>query len=181
MTKRKITAVGMLRLLDDLGEAFFPVSKLQAWNNMLNPGIKCLEDYFPSEVTKSGKILERKGLVTIEKNSGGIVVKINDKGKKEVLRYKLEELQPKSGVWDGKWRMVFYDVAELDRKRRDKLRYYLQKLGLIKMQESVWVGPFDVEGEVKYIREILEVPHGVKLGLLEKLENEEDLKELFNL
>jgi DNA-binding transcriptional regulator PaaX len=181
MAKRKITAEGMLRLLNDLDEAFFPMTRKQAWRNVFYPKIKSLEDYFPSEVKRSGGVLVRKGLVDIEKDDNGWVVKINEKGRKEVLKYKLDEFKCRGGPWDGKWRMVFYDVAELNRRRRDKLRYYLRKLGLYQMQESVWVGPYDVTGEVKYVREVLGVPHGVKMGVLEQLENEEDLKEIFNI
>ena len=55
----------------------------------------------------------------------------------------------------------------------------MKKLGLKQMQESVWVGPYDVGDEVRYLREVLEVPHGVKLGLLKEVENERELKEWF--
>ncbi len=49
------------------------------------------------------------------------------------------------------------------------------------MQRSVWVSPYDVFDEVKYMREVLDIPHGVKLGLLKEIENEEDLRVWFGL
>ena len=72
-----------------------------------------------------------------------------------------------------------FDISEIDKNKRDRLRVYLKKLGLKQMQESVWVGPYDVGDEVRYLREVLEVPHGVKLGLLKEVENERELKEWF--
>lgn len=49
------------------------------------------------------------------------------------------------------------------------------------MQESVFISPFDCVAEIKYLREILDIPHEVKLGLMDKIENEEELKSIFKL
>ena len=46
--------------------------------------------------------------------------------------------------WDGKWRLVIFDIAEVKRNRRDRLRKSLRRLGLGMMQESVWVTPYDL-------------------------------------
>lgn len=113
--------------------------------------------------------------------SAGVVVKITEKGKRRVLLFKLEEMKPKQDKWDKLWRVVFFDISEIDKNKRDQLRKYLKKLGLKQMQESVWVSPYKVEDEVKYLREVLEVPHGVKLGTLKEIENEKELKEWFGL
>ena len=74
-----------------------------------------------------------------------------------------------------------FDISEINKNRRDQLRVYLKKLGLKQMQESVWVSPYGVEDEVRYLREVLEIPHGVKLGILKEVENEKELKEWFGL
>lgn len=125
--------------------------------------------------------MQRRGIVTIEENSSGTVVKITDRGKKEVLKYKWSDFKPKSGKWDGLWRMVYFDIAEKERKRRDELRGFLKLLGMEQIQESVMVSPYDVSGEVKYLREILGIPNAVKLAVLKWIENEEELKEIFKL
>ena len=49
------------------------------------------------------------------------------------------------------------------------------------MQKSVWVYPYPLEKEIKFLREILDVPHGVKLVTAEKIENDEDLRNWFDL
>ena len=181
MAKRKITAEGLLRLVNDLGETLFPMTRVQTWKNALYPKLIYLEDYFPSEIKKATEILLRKGQVEMKELDGAIIVKITAKGKREQLSFDLENMIPKIGKWDGKWRMVFFDVAELERRKRDKFRRFLMQLGMKKMQESVWVSPYDIEKEIKYVREILGIPDEVKIGIMEKIENEEDLKEWFEL
>lgn len=183
MGKRRITVRGLLGLLADTGELLIPPgSRLEAWRRMQG-GVKILnwEDYFSSVAKQVANRLERRGLVEKMDTAEGIVVKITEKGKKEILNFKLDELRPKSGKWDGLWRLIFFDIAELDRNKRDRLREYLKQMGMQQMQESVFVCPYDVSREVKYVREVLDIPHGVKLGVLQWIENEEELKEIFNL
>ena len=74
-----------------------------------------------------------------------------------------------------------FDVEEEKKRKRDGLRRYLKRLGFWQMQKSVWVYPFDCDKEVKYLREVLNVPHEVKLGVLEKVENDRELREIFGL
>jgi phenylacetic acid degradation operon negative regulatory protein len=43
--------------------------------------------------------------------------------------------------WDGKWRMVLFDLPENERSLRDKLRKSLIGAGFGCMQRSVWIAP----------------------------------------
>ncbi len=181
MDKRKVTVGGILKLINDAGEIFLPLTREGTYRQMYSPRILNLEDYFPSEIKRVANRLIRKGHVQKEETSDGWIIKITNKGKNEILKFKLEEFKPKKDKWDGLWRLVFFDIEEVNRKKRDMLRKYLKKLGLKQMQESVWVGPFNVSSEVKYLREVLDVPHGVKMGVMKELENDEDLKEWFEL
>jgi hypothetical protein len=178
---RRITLGGVLRLINDVTEEMFPIDRISAHRRFYAPKYFDLEDYFPSEVERVVEKLVRKGWVEKVDTPEGVKVILTDNGKKQILLYKLDELKPKSGLWDGKWRMVFFDVEERDRKKRNELRKYLDKLGFKKMQESVFVCPYDCSKEVEYIREVLDIPHGVKLGLLEKIENDDDLRKWFGL
>lgn len=40
--------------------------------------------------------------------------------------------------WDGRWRLVFWDIPEENRAARDVLRDKLKQLGFIRWQKSVW-------------------------------------------
>lgn len=52
-------------------------------------------------------------------------------------------------VWDGKWRIVIFDISENERIIRDALRFKLISLGFGKLQESVYITPLDVLGDLK--------------------------------
>lgn len=172
---------GFLKLVADVGEEFFPITKKGAYRRFNSPKYFDLEDYFPSEIERIVGRLERKGWVEKQVTEDGIKVIITDKGKKQVLFFNLDRMEKKEGKWDKKWRVVFFDVEERDRRHRDALRKYLTRLGFKQMQKSVWVSPYDCVQEIEYLREILEVPHSVKWGVLEKMENDEDLRRWFDL
>lgn len=49
--------------------------------------------------------------------------------------------------WDGRWRLVLFDVPETRSTERDKLRRYLQQRGFGYLQNSVWITPDPVKEE----------------------------------
>ncbi len=49
----------------------------------------------------------------------------------------------KKRTWDGKIYLVTYDIPEEQKKDREMLRYYLKKIGCGKLQNSVWVTPYN--------------------------------------
>jgi DNA-binding transcriptional regulator PaaX len=183
MGNRVVTARKILECLGDGLELAFPTGDRWEAYKRANGSvhIKGFEEYFPSMVVRTLDRLERRGLVEKIEKDGQVTVRITDKGKRENLVFNLNNLQLKVGKWDKKWRMVFFDIEEIKRTKRDYLRRYLEKLGMKRMQDSVYVSPFDVLAEVKYIREILEIPHVVKLAEMSFIENEEELRLAFGV
>lgn len=51
--------------------------------------------------------------------------------------------------WDGRWRLVIFDVPETKRKLRDLFRTFLRDLGFGLMKSSVWISPWDKKEEIK--------------------------------
>ena len=45
-------------------------------------------------------------------------------------------IKPKK--WDGKWRLVVWDIPEKRRQARDLLRFKLKQLGFKQWQQSIW-------------------------------------------
>jgi hypothetical protein len=54
--------------------------------------------------------------------------------------------------WDKKWRIVTFDVAEKRKRSREKLRLLLRQVGFVRLQDSVWVYPYDVEDVINLIK-----------------------------
>ncbi|MEI7513135.1 MAG: CRISPR-associated endonuclease Cas2 [bacterium] len=47
--------------------------------------------------------------------------------------------------WDKKWRVVTFDIPEKRKTARDRLRRALISIGFCRMQNSVWIFPYDCE------------------------------------
>lgn len=81
------------------------------------------------------KRLRENGLVELMSDQE-LVYRLTDPGKDKALwqRMMLEE-----EAWDGKWRVVIWDIPEKRRMARDLLRYKLKQLGFLQLQRSIWV------------------------------------------
>lgn len=83
--------------------------------------------------------------------------------------------------WDGKWRVVAFDIKELKRGYRDLLRRELENLGFKKLQNSVWVYPYDCEEIVALIKTGFSLGSDVVYMLVEHIENDIELRRHFNV
>lgn len=69
-----------------------------------------------------------------------VYLRLTGKGREKVIRdFPLLAFQKKR--WDSKWRIVLFDIAELDRRKRDMLRNKLKELGFGMFQQSVYISP----------------------------------------
>ncbi|KKW28521.1 MAG: PaaX domain protein [Parcubacteria group bacterium GW2011_GWA2_52_8] len=53
-----------------------------------------------------------------------------------------------SKKWDHRWRVIVFDIPENLKKWREYLRKELKDLGFLPLQESVYITPFPVTGEL---------------------------------
>lgn len=79
-------------------------------------------------------------------------ISLTNKGRARRLSYKLKNLRLKqSKKWDGKWRMVLFDIPEAKKKIRDALRRKLKEIGFLEFQKSVFVFPYACRDEINFI------------------------------
>lgn len=172
--------LGILKTGAILGLAVFAPNALKLFKNFGKD--KRWSEYYPSSLERLTKRLYRRGLVEIKYKNGSPVVQISEKGKMEILEYDLGRMTiTKPNVWDGKWRIVMFDISEKYKKTRDIVRSKLQELGFYPYQESVFIYPYACEKEIKYIREVLSVPHAIKMIRADRVENEQDLRRIFKI
>lgn len=69
-------------------------------------------------------------------NDEQLLLKLTDKGKEKAL---IAKLLLDDSEWDGKWRIVIFDIPEKRRIARDVLRQRLKSWGFVPWQQSVWV------------------------------------------
>ncbi|MBI2577279.1 MAG: hypothetical protein HYV77_00335 [Candidatus Wildermuthbacteria bacterium] len=125
----------------------------------------------------------RTKLIRYKENSDkSITLILTDKGKMKALTYRFEEMTiypPKK--WDGKWRIVIFDIPEKLRQGRDALRTKLIQIGFLEFQKSVFVFPYPCENELDFIIEFFNLRPYVRVGILENIDNAADLKHKFDL
>ncbi len=134
------------------------------------------EKYNAYNLRKLIKRLQAQKVVEIV----GEEVKITKKGRQKILKYNLEEMEIKRKT-DGKWRVIIYDVANLKKYQRDNFRNMLEKLQLLRLQESVYLTPFVCDNEIEYLREMFDVGNEVLLLKVKEIENEDVYKKYFGI
>lgn len=88
-----------------------------------------------SEISRALKRLRENGLVDLI-DDNELILRLTDKGKEKAV---LANLLLEDEKWDGKWRIVIWDIPEKRRVARDFLRSKLKGWGFIPWQQSVWV------------------------------------------
>lgn len=63
--------------------------------------------------------------------------------------------------WDGKWRIIIFDIPEKNRQIRNLLRYRLKEWGFIKWQKSVWATKRNITKRMKELIIELKISHWV--------------------
>jgi len=95
----------------------------------------------------------RQSIWRLRKN--GFVEKRGDKfvltnAGRKIIQYALGRKQVLSGKWDGKYRIVIFDIPENKNKIRDWLRQELLLLNYRKLQESVFAGKYPLPKDLIY-------------------------------
>ncbi len=170
-TIASVGAVAAVMILPGLAIAFTPfVTVKRGYNRKRIAHNKALQTIWR---------LRRQGL--IKKDSRG-KLSLTTKGQRLLVRYQLKELAIKKPKrWDGKWRMVAFDVWETRRSTRDLLRKILIDFGFVKLQNSLWVYPYDCEEIIELLRTHLRVSPAVYYFVVEKIDKDRWLRKHFGL
>ena len=117
-----------------------------------------------------------------EDKDGFVKIILTKDGEKKALRFKIDEMEIKKPLkWDGEWRVVIFDIPERFKKAREALRKKLKDLGFIKLQESVFVFPYECEDEINFITEVFLIRPFVRFMRVKSFTNEEQIRLKFGL
>ena len=109
---------------------------------------------------------KQQGWVKYQGRGGDLALTLTDKGRAKLEAMHFEELHlPRGQRWDGKWRIISFDIPEDKRAARDALRRLLRELGFVLMHQSVWVQPLPCRRQVEQIKKSYGV--GSHITLLE--------------
>ncbi len=122
-------------------------------------------------------------LVTTKDNRDGTLTLVLEKeGRDVALTYDLDRIAIKEpGHWDGKWRIVMFDVPENLRKVRDSLRMHFKDMGFYEFQKSVFVHPYPCREEIEFIIEHYHARRFLRFIIATDIDNALELRRYFEL
>lgn len=117
-----------------------------------------------------------------ESDDGTIEVVLTERGKVMAGRFNPDKMKiARPSRWDGRWRVVIYDIPHSKKSARDALRRKLYELGFAEWQKSVFIFPYPCREEIDFIIELFNLRPYVRQAELTHPTNESELKLIFKL
>ena len=141
--------------------------------------------YKKQSVSNAFYRLKKQGCINIKERNHQIFISLTPEGKRRAGIFQINDLQIKKPKrWDGKWRIIIFDIEEkgLGRTKRNALRGFLIRLGFYPLQQSVWVLPYYCHDELTLLRAFFGfTTNQVRLLLVETIEDDSLLRKNFTL
>lgn len=83
--------------------------------------------------------------------------------------------------WDHRWRVLIFDIPESKKKLRDSVRATLRTIGFVRLQQSVWVYPYDCEDWVMLWKAEFKLGSELLYMIVDSIEGDSKLRRLFEL
>lgn len=141
-----------------------------------------VEDYFYDRGVDRSRLvdkisrLKRDGMIRGYVEGKKEFLEITDKGVERAKKAYLEIIEIKNPKkWDGKWRIIIFDIPEKERGARDGIRSKLYSLGFKQIQKSVFVYPFECSKEIYYICNYYRARKYIKYMIANIIEGEDEI------
>lgn len=109
-------------------------------------------------------------------------LRLTQKGESVLRRLELSEYRTrKPQRWDGRWRVLIFDIPEKRKKLREQIRIILADIGFIRAQDSVWVYPYDSEDLITLLKADLKIGKDLLYLVVEQMEYDTAYKKYFGL
>ena len=109
-------------------------------------------------------------------------LRLTQKGERALRAMSLTQFADKKPRrWDGKWRVLIFDIPERRRGLRIKLRLTLQSIGFVRLQDSVWVYPYDCEEFITLLKADFHVGNDLLYLIVDSIEHDSFLRKHFKL
>lgn len=127
--------------------------------------------------------LYQSKMIDIKENKNDTATLIlSDQGKKRALTFSIDRLKiQKLKTWDGLWRIVAFDIPENKKKVRNAFSLKLKNIGMLPLQDSVFISPYECRDEIEFIVEIFEIKSCVRFIMAKDIDIALDLKKRFEL
>ncbi len=170
-----------------LAVAFIPLLVMGA--AVMGNALQCFKmfegskKYSKKQISSVFDSMKRQKLIEyVADKNGKTIVKITQKGQTKLRAFDIELMKIKKPKrWDGKWRLVMFDIPMRFTKGREALRFHLKDLNFFQFQKSAWIYPYPCEDEIIYIADFFGVGKHVEVLTVERILRDEKLKKYFHL
>lgn len=115
---------------------------------------------------------KQRALEFIKEEDGYLIYKTTEKGHEKIKKFIFDEINlAKPKKWDGKWRLVIFDIPETKKKARAGLRKKLKEMEFYQCQKSAWVHPLHCVEEIEFIKDVLNIKPFVKIFVVEEMDD----------
>ena len=104
------------------------------------------------------------------------------KGERKLRSLEMHNFQFKRPTrWDGRWRVLIFDIPEHRKSVRNRIRTTLQAVGFIRLQDSVWIFPYDCEDLINLFKADFKVGKDMLYMIVDTLEYDTPMRARFGL
>lgn len=135
----------------------------------------------PRRLRSELKRMQKVGLLESVDQDGQTLFQLTDKGKTKLFKYKLEDMDLHKDKWDGKWRIVAYDIPKDKKNQAEAFRNLLKKMQLYQLQKSLWLTPYHCTTEIEFLKTLYQLGDNVTVLTIAGLEGELSYKKYFGL
>jgi CRISPR/Cas system-associated endoribonuclease Cas2 len=128
-----------------------------------------------------GYRLQKKGMVEWIEVKGVRRMRITPSGRTLLNRAILKGPLQRPKKWDGKWRIVVFDIRDSRKGLRDKVRTMVSNFGFTRLQNSVWAYPYDCEDIITLLKTELRIGSELLYMIVDAIEYDRPLRKHFNL
>ena len=126
-------------------------------DQLIRPTFRNLTDSYESWAYRNGlfrqiAVLEKQRF--LERKSGSVdarAYRLTAQGRLHALGGR-DPAAKWSRAWDGRWRLILFDLPTTHNTQRSRLRRYLRDRGFGYLQNSVWITPDPLETEARVFR-----------------------------
>lgn len=173
----KLTAKELLLILFDLSAPFFLASSIYKKSTKKYLAEREIDR---AEFFEKIQYLRRRGYIQTFTENKEKFLELTPKGFDHCKFQLLSNLNIKRPLkWDGKWRLVIFDIPETKRHNRDIFREHLKSLNFIQIQKSIYTHPFECTDEITLLGERLYIKNYVTILIAEIIQGEEKIIDIF--
>lgn len=177
---------GIGKILTTLANATVAFSRYPSRNSLsvyrAMRDFKELQEMTDQQLRTISRYVVLQKYVVISKDGPDARIMLSEKGKSYLEREAINRLKPKRlSKWDGKWRIVMFDVPNGKKSARDAFAAILKRFEFERLQKSVFISPHPCEEELEIVADYLGISDNIDIVIAQSFGREERYRRLFKV